>query len=792
MLRLTAPLKGSGRVFEVGLQEATRSALRALLALSALGIALSCSSAARGVHVSVEGELSPGVDFDRLTVEVTVPGQSAPLASQSVSGAELHALPMTFNLVSGPRSATSDELRVTARAHLGLQLVSQASAQVRPEPGSGAVLTLRLTMASSDAGVDAGEVPDAGDAGTADAGGATDAGDAGPTDAGGATDAGDAGPSDAGGPLDAGAPTTLKFDVEPTSPVARSVAFSVQPSVSVRDAAGQLVATATHSITLSHFSEATCTTPASGFLRVAVNPVQAKGGIAAFDAVAFTLSSTVYLKASSPGLASACSGPIQASKVLFAEGSSSAGLPSVTSPPGHGFVAFSDLDADGWTDAVFDGPGLDGGPRLYRNTGSGSFAAGTSFWRTTRSIILGDCDDDGLRDGVFTMLGTELYKNRGDGGFSRATGASNLYNSNPEGAAFFDYDQDGLLDLIHPDGTIGSSSLWRNTGNCVFTDNTTAAGLLDAGLGNGEQVVAVDYDLDGDVDVFYGQGQDFDAGLLTVFVNRGNGTFHQPPVLPGPPDVDRNAGFALGDLDNDGDFDLVVGHKQAPGLSFFRNRGDGTFLDETSGAGTLSSASAVAGVILGDFDQDGLLDIFAVGETGVDQLFRNRGGINFAILDSTVGLGNAAAVKTASGAAAADIDNDGDLDVLVNTTNGNPLQLYVNQANGPNYLRVKVRGRGQAYSPKDGTGVVVLLYDETGTVLRAVRAVSGGGALGQDEPILHFGLANSWGGADGRYVLRAYFNSGLYQLPQIVVPAQVSLTVGSTSLPQTLELVEPP
>ncbi|NOR26068.1 MAG: hypothetical protein GQ542_17115, partial [Desulforhopalus sp.] len=105
-----------------------------------------------------------------------------------------------------------------------------------------------------------------------------------------------------------------------------------------------------------------------------------------------------------------------------------------------------------------------------------------------RSIVFGDFNNDDKRDVAFTTY-TKLHRNDTVPTFTDITASSTLANANPEGAGWLDYDGDGWLDFVHPDGSSGSANLWQNNGDETFSDQTGAAGLPTSGLGNGEWVL---------------------------------------------------------------------------------------------------------------------------------------------------------------------------------------------------------------------------------------------------------------------------------------------------------------
>jgi hypothetical protein len=222
-------------------------------------------------------------------------------------------------------------------------------------------------------------------------------------------------------------------------------------------------------------------------------------------------------------------------------------------------------------------------------------------------------------------------------------------------------------------------------------------------------------------------------------------------------------------------------------------RNDGaSFTNVITQSGELATETAsVEGCTFADLDNDGLLDLYVASTGAPDEVFRNLGAGRFAKV-AQAGPTDVAADRDSTGVAAADVDLDGDLDVYSNNAGVSGSHFYLNQHGGPSYLKVRVRGRGGAGKhPVDGSGAVVQLFDSTGTVLRATREVSGGAAFGQNDPVVHFGLAASWGGAQGSYVVRVHFNSGVYTVPGTVRPSMSSVMVGGTTLTNTLDVLEP-
>ncbi|MFC1621639.1 FG-GAP repeat domain-containing protein, partial [Candidatus Omnitrophota bacterium] len=464
----------------------------------------------------------------------------------------------------------------------------------------------------------------------------------------------------------------------------------------------------------------------------------------------------------------------------FTDVASSAGL-SDTGDGDSGQVTWSDVNDDGYPDILFIGPNTNT-RQVFLNDGDGTFTAGTGF-AGGRAHRFGDFDNDGYRDLVYCANAT-YYNNDGNGW--TVNGSDGLANANAQGYAWLDYNNDGWLDVIHPDGTTLDANLWENDTDGTFSEVTSAAGLPTSGLANGEYVMVCDYDNDGDVDIFYGQGQS--GGDLDQWKNDGDDTFtvNADIVLD---TLDNNAGFSMGDYDNDGDFDLIVAHINAVN-QLLRTNADGSFTDVTSSSGDLNTVNLVSyGTAWGDFDHDGDLDLYVNNSGAADSYFSNDGDGTFTESASSVGITNSTATGF-SGVATADYDLDGDLDIFVCNDSTTATVFYRNNQNDSNYLKVKVTGLGAGYSPKDATGSVVELYDSAGTTLRAIREISGGKSLGQDDPIVHFGLASGWGGGSGTYTVKVNFTGGSTVTMSGIVPDENMLVIGNAKHANTIEVFE--
>ena len=312
-------------------------------------------------------------------------------------------------------------------------------------------------------------------------------------------------------------------------------------------------------------------------------------------------------------------------------------------------------------------------------------------------MTFGDYNNDGWPD-LFLAEGTNsnadpirqvaLLYNEGDGRFTDRTDglpAGLARRAMGSGAIFGDYDNDGDVDLYVPTGSYwdrGRDRLLRNERG-VFRDVSLAAGLVDS-LPT-DNALWLDYDRDGHLDLYVGHWLDWaypdlglDQGALrnALYRNRGDGTFEETTRAAG---LDTSlaagterallgggsvGGMAAGDFDDDGWPDLYLGVFLAPNRLFL-NDGQGGF--DNAPSNDLNDGDSAFGVAVGDVDNDGDLDIFqAAGGTfrqARSLLLLNQGGGQF--IDFTEGVGlSALGSRTTLGVQLADIDNDGDLDLM--------------------------------------------------------------------------------------------------------------------------------
>ena len=462
---------------------------------------------------------------------------------------------------------------------------------------------------------------------------------------------------------------------------------------------------------------------------------------------------------------------------------------------GSGAVFF-DYDGDGWIDIFLVDGGSIADPaadrharhRLFHNRGNGTFEdvtdrSGIQHRAYGMGACAGDYDGDGRPDLYVTGYGgNTLYRNRGDGTFVDVTATARVGDSHwSTGCAFADLDGDGDLDLFvtnyvdadrahSPYCTTGpggpraychplkyeplSSTVYRNDGNGVFTDVSASSGV-GALRSNGLGVVVSDYDDDGRPDVFVAN----DTMPNFLFHNMGNMHFAEVGLASGiavAADGKARAGMGIdtGDYDGDGRLDVVITNLDFEMHTLQRGLDRGLFEYTTidSGLGFPTLPFVGFGVAFLDYDNDGQLDIaianghildnaplFRAGSTYMQRklLFRNTTGRRFVDVGRT--SGPAFSVERVSrGLAVGDIDNDGDLDLLV-SNNGQDAELLRNDGgNRANALLVRLRGRAPN---TDAVGARVRVVTGSRTQLRDVKA--GSSYLSQNDLRAHFGLGMS-------------------------------------------------
>ncbi|MDE0660405.1 MAG: CRTAC1 family protein [Gammaproteobacteria bacterium] len=397
-----------------------------------------------------------------------------------------------------------------------------------------------------------------------------------------------------------------------------------------------------------------------------------------------------------------------------------------------------DFDGDGRMDLwlIQGGPLTDRdtralpGDRLYRNTGTGrelrfedsTQAAGVRATGYGMGIATGDIDNDGDTDVFLANFGeNQLYLNAGDGRFRDITATAGIAGNDWSIAATFaDIDADGLLDLYvanylvfdienHEPCRLYSSrrsyctpsnylratdKLYRNLGGGRFEDISRSSGV-DSRLGAGMGVVAADFNADDRIDFYVAN----DADENFLWLNRGDGRFEDDAPMAGAAVngngvAEASMGIAVADFDDDGDEDLFMTHDVKESNTLFINDGSGWFEDRSNILGVAAGSMAYTGFGTGwiDVDSDGDLDLFAAnGSVQIVESQRHAGvvpplrqfnqlwlreGERYRLADGGPAFTSDGVSR---GAAFGDLDNDGDIDIVVANNHG-PVRLYRNDS----------------------------------------------------------------------------------------------------------------
>jgi hypothetical protein len=434
-------------------------------------------------------------------------------------------------------------------------------------------------------------------------------------------------------------------------------------------------------------------------------------------------------------------------------------------------------------------------------------ASGLNATAYGMGVATGDYNNDGCVDLYVTALGrNQLFRNNCDGTFTDVSKQSRTDDSGwSSSAAFVDYDRDGWLDLFvghylaysteaniqcysvngKPDYcpphvySAQPSHLFHNNRDGTFTDVTIAAGMSRE-FGPALGVSTADFNGDGWIDIFVGN----DGQPNQLWINQHDGTFRNMGLLAGialsaEGAAKSSMGVDAGDFDNDGDEDLFVAELTGQGADLYVNDGTGTFTDESARSRIRFETLPFTGFGAAwfDFDNDGWLDLLMVNGavTAIEQLLkvndplplrqrkqllRNLGHRDFEDVTDRAG----AAFRTSSvgrGAAFGDIDNDGDIDVLVGNNNG-PAELLINEIGNRNHWigiravgalpghagaeAARANGAKAAGLPKeavrDMVGARVGIVRENGQVVWR-RARADGSYASANDPRVVVGLGSS-------------------------------------------------
>ncbi|HET9714349.1 MAG TPA: CRTAC1 family protein [Pyrinomonadaceae bacterium] len=457
-----------------------------------------------------------------------------------------------------------------------------------------------------------------------------------------------------------------------------------------------------------------------------------------------------------------------------------------------GGVALLDYDKDGFQDIYFvnsltvDLLKSNGKTKsaLYRNNGDGTFTdvtakAGVGDIGWGMGVAVADYNNDGFEDLYVTCVGpNRLLKNNGNGTFSDVSKTARVDDQRwSAGAAFVDYDNDGKVDLFvanyvafdfknlpefgkgrlcqykgipvqcGPRGLPGDGdTLYHNEGDGTFTDVSKKAGVSDPDGYYGMGIICSDFDEDGLVDIFVAN----DSTPNFLYKNNGDGTFKEIG-FPAGVAVNENGseqgsmGITLGDYDHDGRLDLFVTNFDDDYNVLYHNDGQGSFTD-------VSHATNVAAVSLPyvgwgtkffDYDNDGWADLFVANGHVYPQIptYRQRNFIfknnrNGTFTELGLELGPPLAEKRVGrGTAFGDLDNDGDVDIVINNLDGAPTLLRNDGGNANKSALIRLVG---VKSNRSGIGARVKVV--SGDLVQTDEVHSGDSYISQSDLRLHFGL----------------------------------------------------
>ena len=424
---------------------------------------------------------------------------------------------------------------------------------------------------------------------------------------------------------------------------------------------------------------------------------------------------------------------------------------------------------------------------LYRNNGDGTFTDVTDKagvggqGHYGQGVAVGDFDNDGFPDLYVTGYGSAiLYHNNHDGTFTDVTAKSGVADQDKwsTSAGWFDYDKDGWLDLVvtnyidwspknnlwcgertpgyrsycNPNDYKGQKTkLYHNNHDGTFTDVSDKSGVgIPESKGMG--VVLADFNNDGWPDIAIAN----DTWPNFLFLNNHDGTFKDVSLISGiaaSEDGRYEAGMGIdaADVDGDGLLDVYITHLDLELNRLYTNNGDGTMTDATFSSGIGNKAMLLSGIAAKfiDYDNDGWMDILQLNGAMLDNvslyhsevsykepllMFHNQGKGHFEKSSDSLGADFLHPIA-GRGLATADFDNDGDIDIAINSRGEAPELLRNDGGNANHWLEIQLVG---TKSNRDGTGAVLTLTSEGFTHMQ--QAEGGTSYMSASDPRIHFGL----------------------------------------------------
>lgn len=460
--------------------------------------------------------------------------------------------------------------------------------------------------------------------------------------------------------------------------------------------------------------------------------------------------------------------------------------------------------------------------RLYHHERDGTFSdrtesagvSGQAQGLFGMGVAAADYDNDGFADLFVTGYSSNtLYRNNGNGTFTDVTARAGVRGSGwSSSVGFFDYDNDGRLDLFvgryiewsfaanrmcgeakpggraycHPDNfSPVTNLLYHNNGDGTFTDVSAKAGIADAKTGKALGLSFGDFDADGWTDVFVAN----DSVQCFLFRNNRDGTFREVSLSAGVGFNEDGRTFAgmgtdFADYDNDGWPDIVVTDLSDERYVLFRNNGDSTFSDFTASSGLGRATLDWSGwsTRFFDYDNDGWKDLFVAQGHVMDTIAATNPNRKYRqpplLLQNRKGQFSRAGAGpvfdrdwAGRGAAFGDIDNDGDVDIVVANVNQNAYILRNDVGNQRNWLRLQLTG---VRSNRDGIGAQIVAVGTSGTTQRYSVQTAVGYQSASDKRVV-IGLGTD----DAVKTLEIRWPSGAIQ------------KLGPVKARQTLELTEP-